>query len=168
MLKFINVKEGETIADVGAGSGYFTWRFSEIVGENGSVYATELNEDALSYVKEFNKPNVKTALGALNNANLPENSMDSIFICSAYHAVYVASIEFVKDAFVDSLKKALKPGGRLIIVDNDIEGPGVPPYYGSAIAKELIIGQLEHYGFKLLDYAQFIPQRYVLIFEAQK
>jgi predicted methyltransferase len=168
MLEFIGVKEGESIADVGAGSGFFTWRFSETVGERGTVYATELNEEALSYVKEFNKSNVKTVVGALNNANLPENSADSIFICSAYHAVYVASIEFVKDAFIESLKSALKPGGRLIIVDNDIESSGIPPYYGSAIAKELVIGQLEHYGFKLLDYAQFIPQRYVLIFEPPK
>ena len=168
MLDFIGVKPGESIADVGAGSGFFTWRFSETVGETGTVYATELNEEALSYVKEFGKPNVKTVVGALNSANLPENSVDAVFICSAYHAVYVASIEFVKDAFVESLKTAIKPGGRLIIVDNDIESPGIPPYYGSAIAKELIAGQLENYGFKLLDYAQFIPQRYVLIFESLK
>ena len=81
-----------------------------------------------------------------------------------YHAVYITDIEFVKDQFIDSLHKALKKDGRLIIVDNNITEKGVPSYYGPGIMPELIIAQLSYYGFKLVDSLSLIPQRFVLIF----
>jgi predicted methyltransferase len=82
-----------------------------------------------------------------------------------YHAVYIASLESVKDEFIASLKRALKKGGRLVIVDNAITPPSVVAYFGSAIARELVIAQLEYYGFHLVDSKQFVPQRYVLVFQ---
>jgi ubiquinone/menaquinone biosynthesis C-methylase UbiE len=168
MLEFIGVKQGETIADVGCGSGYFTYKFANLVGESGKVFATELNEAALSYVVDMRDRyglNIETVVSALNDTKLPAGQCDKVFMCSMYHAVYVSSIEFVKDAFIDSIKKALKDGGQLIIVDNDIRRDGVPEYYGSAIDRRLIINQLTHYGFRLVGEKQFIPQRYVLVFE---
>lgn len=167
MLEYINIREGEAIADIGCGSGYFTYYFAKAAGADGIVYATELNKDALSFVERFPSDyhlNVVPVISRLNDANIPENSVDTIFMCSMYHAVYIASIEFVKDAFAASLKKALRKDGRLIVVDNDIQKAGIVPYYGSAIAKELVIAQLEYYGFKLIDYRMFIPQRYLLLF----
>jgi hypothetical protein len=84
-----------------------------------------------------------------------------------YHAVYIASIESVKDQFISSLKKAMKKDGRLVIVDNAITPPDVVAYFGSGIAKELAISQLKHYGFRLEECRQFIPQRYILIFRQE-
>ena len=168
MLDFVDVRQGETIADVGCGSGYFTYKFANLVGESGKVFATELNKSALSYVETMRDRynlNIEPVISTLDDVNLPPDRFDKIFMCSMYHAVYVASIEFVKDAYIDSLKKALKDGGKLIVVDNDIKRDGVPEYYGSAIDRRLIISQLTYYGFKLLDEKQFIPQRYVLIFQ---
>lgn len=167
MLEYINIRPGEAVADIGCGSGYFTYQFGRAVGNDGIVYATEINKEALSYVEEFPTVfglNVKTIVNRLDSVNLPEDSVDTVFMCSMYHAVYIASIEFVKDRFIESIKKALRKDGRLIIVDNDIKRPGVVPYYGSAIEPELIISQLRHYGFKLNDRNQFVPTRYVLIF----
>ncbi|MDR1532985.1 MAG: methyltransferase domain-containing protein [Clostridiales bacterium] len=166
MLACLGLRKGEVIADIGCGSGYFTYRFAKAVGASGLVYATEINRDALYYVERFQEElgNIKTAVSKLNDVCLPENSVDTVFMCSMYHAVYIASIEFVKDEFVSSLKRALKKDGRLVIVDNDIARPGVVPYYGSAIDRRLTIAQLRHYGFKLAGMRQFIPQRYVLVF----
>lgn len=171
MLKHLNIRQGEHIADIGCGSGFFTYHFARAAGEKGSVYATEINRDALVYVEELRERlglNIKTVISRLNDVCLPENSADTIFMCSMYHAVYIASIEFVKDAFIESLKKALRPGGRLVIVDNEISPPGEPAYFGSAIAKELVISQLKYYGFRLRDCKHFIPQRYIMTFETEE
>lgn len=168
MLQYINIREDETVADIGCGGGYFTWQFSKAAGRNGKVYATEINKEALKYVEGFKKQNkVKNIIpltAKMNDACLPENSIDTVFMCSMYHAVYITDIEFVKDQFIDSLHKALKKDGRLIIVDNNITEKGVPSYYGPGIMPELIIAQLSYYGFKLVDSLSLIPQRFVLIF----
>ena len=170
MLDVVDAKPGETVADVGCGSGYFTYKFANMVGPSGRVYATELNEAALSYVEKIRDRynlNIEPVVSAMNDVKLPAAEFDKIFMCSMYHAVYVSSIEFVKDAFIDSIKTALKDDGKLIIVDNDVKRAGLPEYYGSAIDKRLVISQLIHYGFRLTDEKQFIPQRYILVFQKQ-
>ncbi len=170
MLDYLDVREGEQIADIGCGSGFFSWRFAGSVGASGTVYATETNPDALAYLEELTGKtgrNIRTIVSKLNDACLEENSVDTIFMCSMYHAVYIANLEFVKDAFIASIKKALRPGGRLVIVDNDINAKGAPAYFGPGIARELVIAQLKYYGFRLEDSRQFVPQRYVLVFRQE-
>ena len=169
MLRFCNIKPGERIADIGCGGGYFSWQFAKLVGDEGTVYATEINEGAMSYLKEFveanNITNIHPLIVKMNETGLDEGSVDTIYMCSAYHAVYITNIEFVKDAFIASIHNALRKGGRLIIVDNAVTEAGVPPYYGPGIRPELIIAQLTHYGFHLVDRWQGSPQRFALIFE---
>ncbi len=169
MLKALDIKEGESIADLGCGGGFFTYEFSKLVGENGSVYATEINKDALKYLDElkskYNVKNIHTLVTKMNDCKLKENSCDKVFMCSMYHAVYITDIEFVKDEFIESIQKGLKTGGHLIIVDNNVTPRDVPSYYGPGIMPELIISQLSFYGFKLIKKEEFIPQRFVLVFE---
>ena len=171
MLEYLNIREGETVADIGCGSGFFSWYFSKKVGEKGTVYATEINPDALSYVEELNKKcktQIVPKVAGLNDVCLDENSIDTMFLCSMYHAVYIANIEFVRQEFIASMKKALKPDGRLYIVDNDITSRGEPAYFGPGIAKELVISQLKQFGFELEEVKQFVPQRYILCFRNGK
>ena len=169
MLDLLPIKEGECVADVGCGGGAFTWRFSNMVGPKGTVYSTEINKDALSYLEAFTQTgqgkNIQTVVAKMNNISLPENSVDVVFMCSMYHAVYITDIEFVKDDFIESLRRAMRRDARLIIVDNAVTPRGVPSYYGPGIAKELVIAQLKYYGFNLVKNEQLIPQRYVLVFE---
>ena len=133
------------------------------------VYATELNKDAIKYVddliEKYGVKNIKTIVTKMNKSGLNNNSVDTIFMCSMYHAAYITDIEFVKDSFVDTLHKALKPGGRIIIVDNNVTAPGVPSYYGPGISPDLLIQQLKYYGFNLVDRFEMIPQRFALILE---
>lgn len=168
MCEFFKVKEGEAIADIGCGGGFFTWYFSKCVGENGKVYATELNKSALKYVDDFVEKygitNIETIITKMNEAGLPDESVDTIFMCSMYHAAYITDIEFVKDGFISTIHKALRKGGRIIIVDNNVTPPDIPSYYGPGISPELVIKQLKYYGFDLIDRFEVIPQRYALIF----
>ncbi len=171
MLEYLDIKDGECIADIGCGSGYFSYQFSKRVGVNGKVYATEINPDALEYLNGFikkNNINITTLIANLNDAALDENSVDTMFICSMYHAVYIANLEYVKDEFIESIKKALRSNGRLVVVDNDITARNAPAYFGPGMAKELIIAQLNYYGFEIEDIKQFVPQRYILTFRVRK
>lgn len=169
MLRFIDIRPGETVADIGCGGGYFSWQFASAVGSGGKVIATEINKNALHYLEEIidysGVKNIEPLVAKMNDACLPENSVDAVFMCSMYHAVYITDIEFVKDEFISSLHKALKKNGRLIIADNNITENGVPSYYGPGISPSLIIAQLKYYGFKLVSSLSLIPQRFVLVFE---
>lgn len=169
MLDVIGIRPGETVADVGCGGGYFSWQFAKAVGPQGKVYATEINKDALSHLESFiaysGTDRIEPVVAKMNDICLPENSLDTVFMCSMYHAVYITDIEFVKDAFIDSLRRAMKEDGRLVIADNAITPKGVPSYYGPGILPKLVIAQLKHYGFDLIASRALIPQRYVLIFK---
>ena len=168
IIGVLNLKEGDTIADIGCGPGYYAFKFMEIVGEKGHVYAIDINDKHLNYISSIiNRhkiPNITTIHSKLNDICL-DNKVDAIFMCSLYHIIYACSTEKVKDEFIDSIKKALQEDGTFIVVDNALVQNTELPYQGPYIAKELIIAQLKYYGFHLVDYYQFIPQRYVLIFK---
>jgi ubiquinone/menaquinone biosynthesis C-methylase UbiE len=169
IIDALKIQPGTTIADVGCGPGYYTFKFAELVGPSGKVLGIDTVENHLNYVKslcsKFDIKNVETIKDRADSAGVAANSADMIFMCSLYHVIYTTLTEEVKDRFVNSLKAALKPDGRLVIVDNAVVTQGTLPYHGPHIAKELIIGQLYYYGFDLAEQYQFIPQRYVLVFK---
>jgi predicted methyltransferase len=172
MLGVLDIKPGQTVADVGSGAGYFTFKFADLVGKTGTVLALDLAKEQLENLNRSAKvagiTNIKTVLSKENNCTLPEDSIDMAFLCSLYHASYVNSLEYVRDGFVSSMRAALKPGGKLVIVDNSPLSDKAGGYYGPRISKEMLIAQISRYGFKFTSYAQFVPQRYVLIFTVEK
>jgi len=167
IIAHLNLKEGETIADIGCGSGFFTDKFSTAVGNTGRVYAVEIKDEHISTLKEYlNKEginNVVVIKGAEDELELP-TKVDKIFMCSLYHVMYGVNSDRARDFYLKSLVKQLKPTGELIIVDNGPVDDDTLPYHGPYISKELIEYQLKFYGFKLVDYHQIIPQRYMLKF----
>jgi ubiquinone/menaquinone biosynthesis C-methylase UbiE len=169
IIECLKIQPGTTVADVGSGPGYYTFKFSELVGASGKVYAIDTVQNHLDYVRnvsqKFDLQNIETLKDRADGIDLKPETADLVFMCSLYHIIYTTSTEEVKDRFVASLKDALKPGGRLVIVDNAVVQNGQLPYHGPHIAKELVIGQLYYYGFDLVEQYQFIPQRYVLIFK---
>ena len=169
VLEFLKIKEGDRIADVGSGAGYYTFKFSKLVGEKGTVFAVDTEKDQLEKIldsaKKHDARNIRPVLTRDNDTKLPANSVDLVYICSMYHAAYFISMEYVRDGFINSIKKALAKGGRLVIADNALLGDDQNRYYGPSISSGLIIAQLKHYGFHLVDRTQFVPQRYVLVFE---
>ena len=169
MIQALKLKPGMKIADIGSGPGYFTYKFSRLVGDKGKVYAIDNVKEHLDYINGFTSKNamknVQTVLTTDHTIGMANEQVDVAWICSLYHIIYVAYKEEAKDQFVESIKNVLKKGGILYVADNGLVPDGVLPYHAPYIDKNLIIGQLQQYGFKYLKEYQFIPQRYILKFQ---
>ncbi len=168
IIGVLNLKQGDTIADVGSGPGYYTFKFSQLVGEKGRVFAIDTVKEHLNYVnsvsQKYGIQNVETIQTGGDAIGVKANQVNFAFLCSLYHNIYATAREEERNSFIESIKQALKKDGTLIVVDNALVKDSELPYHGPYIAKELIIGQLKYYGFHLVkDYA-FIPQRYILVF----
>jgi ubiquinone/menaquinone biosynthesis C-methylase UbiE len=168
IMELLNFKKGDTIADIGCGSGYYSYRFSKMVGEEGKVYAIDIKERHLDFINEFteknNIKNIRTIVSEEDDISL-DNKVDYVFMCSLYHIIYGVFPEPVRSKLINSIKDVLKHDGRLIIVDNGPVEDENLPYHGPFITKELIIYQLAYYGFTFEKYEQIIPQRYMLTFK---
>ncbi len=109
------IKPGQTVADIGAGTGLFTRLFSEAVGKNGRVIAVDISQKFLDHImttsREAGQRNVDTLLAMADSTGLPPESVDVAFICDTYH-----HFEFPLKTMA-SIQRALKPGGRVILVD---------------------------------------------------
>lgn len=169
IMHYIPFKRGDKIADVGCGSGYFSYKFSPLVGDSGKIYAIDIKQEHLNFLNDFfreeNIKNIKTITSRSDNICL-NDKVDYAYMCSLYHIIYGVLSEPDRESFIESIKKSLKKDGRLIIVDNGPVNDETLPYHGPYISKELIIAQLAYYGFRLEKYEQIIPQRYILIFKA--
>lgn len=111
----VGLKPGMAIADIGAGTGLFTLPFSQAVGAEGKVYAVEIAKNFLEHIKaraaKANAANVQTILCTEKSVELPEASVDIAFICDVYH-----HFEYPQ-ATMQTLHKALKPGGEVVLID---------------------------------------------------
>lgn len=168
MIEAIGLKPGTRVADIGSGPGYFTIKFARLVGEQGKVFAIDTVKEHLDYVSasaaKNGLKNIQPVQTSDHSIGMGEEKVDVAWMCSLYHIVYVTFNEKAKDEFVESIKKTLNPGGVLYVVDNGLVPDGVLPYHAPYIDKNLLIGQLEYYGFKYEKEYQFIPQRYILKF----
>jgi len=169
LVEAIGIKPGQKISDIGAGSGYFSLRFSEEVGDKGMVFAVEMNHHHIAYMQEIitseQIKNLRTIHSNGTEVGSDTGALDHVFLCSTYQVLYAAVRPEIRAAFIANVKNALKPDGLLHIADNEAIVTEGLPYRGISIAPELIVGQLESWGFRLKTKHQFIPQRYMLTFE---
>jgi len=113
IIKALNLKKGETVADIGAGTGAFLKLLHDKVGPSGKVYAVDISEEFVAYMKKrhVDLTNLTVIKGATTTTKLPANSIDVAFICNTYHHFGDYS-EMLKD-----IKKILKKNGRLYIIE---------------------------------------------------
>jgi precorrin-6B methylase 2 len=147
MIEALNLKPGDVAADIGAGTGYITWRMAKKVAPNGKVYAVEIQQEMLDLLSENMKKrgvtNVVQALGTVTDPKLPTNSLDLIIMVDVYH-------EFSHPyEMAESMCNALKIGGRLAFVEFKKEDPAVPikevhKMSEAQVKKEMSIHPLEH------------------------
>jgi arsenite methyltransferase len=165
VLKALNLKPGETIADIGAGTGYFTFRLAHHVGDKGKVYAVDVSADMIRHInrriRETKSANVVSILADLDDPLLPESSVNRFFICDVWHHVENQT------QYLALMKKMLKPGGEIVMIDfHKKELPFGPPLQ-MKIAREDLIKQMEANGFRLGKEHRFLPHQYFLIFMAK-
>lgn len=168
IVECLKLQPGEKVADVGSGPGYYSFKFADLVGSNGMIYAIDLNESHLKYVdvlcREHGINNIRTIKSTESDICVSDK-VDVVFLCSLFHAVYLCGKEQGITSFIDSISRALKDEGRLVIADNAIVDDDITPYHGPLISKELVMAYLHQYGYDLVEQHHFTPQRYVLIFK---
>ena len=162
VVRALGLKPGATIADVGAGTGYFTVRFARPVGPKGRVLAVDIDPKLLERVRQRSADvkleNVETVLAAADDPHLRAGSVDVIFICDVIHHIEN------RPAYYKLLGRALKPGGRLAIVDFHKRPMPVGPSIEMKIAREELIREVEGSGFRLAREHRMLPHQYFLIF----
>lgn len=125
LLSALRLKAGETVADVGAGTGYFSWRMAQRVGETGKIYAVEIQQEMLDLLmgnmrKRGVDGRVVPVLGTTQDPKLPAESLDTILLVDVYH-----EFDFPYE-MTQGMLRALKPGGRLVLVEYRGEDRYVP------------------------------------------
>lgn len=115
VIQTLAIQPGENIADLGAGSGYFTFRMADAAGPGGKVYAADIDAPMIDFLKkEIEKrgyKNVETIMGDPSDPKLPEDGINLIFLCNVYHHLEN------QVAYFKNLKKSLRPVGRIAIID---------------------------------------------------
>ena len=168
IMGLLPIKEGDVVVDVGSGSGYFSYRFSNIVKQGGRVYAVDVKDGHLKFLKQFAENNginnIQTVKAQDDQGFTIPDKADMVFTCSLYHIVYGVFSQSERERFLQSIKEVLREDGMFVVIDNSPVDDHSLPYHGPFITKELIINQLDKYGFKFKGYAQIIPQRYMLTF----
>ena len=163
VMDILKISEGKSVADLGAGSGWFTVRAAKRAGEKGKVFAVEISEDAIKYINERkqkeNLPNIETVLGAEDDPKLPKNSVDSVLILKTYHEIS-QPIRVMKN-----LLPALRENSLVGIIDRNGEGSD------HGIKKETVIEEMNRAGFSLKDEYDFVKadgMDYFLVFQVKK
>jgi len=155
----------KTIVDLGAGGGYFTLRFAKEVVPNGVVFAVDINQKYLDYIKQLaqkeNLNNITYILAKEDDSQLPVNTADLIFIRNVFHHINNPEKYFTK------LKTKLKPEGMVVIIDYLPEHAPITGFilhhkHGTEPAKILTV--MEQAGYKLIEKHEFLPKQSFFIF----
>ncbi|WP_395075524.1 class I SAM-dependent methyltransferase [Hyphococcus sp.] len=151
VVNALGLKPGDSIADIGAGTGLYTLLFAEAIGPTGRVYAEDIESLFLELINQraddAGAENITAVLGRENDVTLPANSIDIVFIADTYH--YFGDRETV----MKSVLRALKPGGSLVLVDYDLKPGEERPADKEHVrfGKAGVISEIEYIGFKLAD-----------------
>src|SRR6266508_3578223 len=162
VLAALDIKPGEIIADIGAGSGYFTFRLARHVSERGTVYAVDVSPDMILHInraiRDLKVTNVVSILADPDDPLLPGASVNRFFFSDSWHHIENQT------KYLLLMKKILKPNGEVVMIDfHKKETPFGPPLE-MRIAREDLIKQMTSNGFRLAKEHTFLPYQYFLIF----
>ena len=166
MLTSLDIKKGSVVADVGAGVGYHAWRLADIVGPTGRVIAEDIQEGMIQLLRrniaDRKLGNVDVILGTPTDPKLPAAAVDLVLMVDVYH-------EFSDPvAMMTQIRKALKPGGRVVLVEFKKEDPSVPiqPLHKMSVPE--VRAELESMGFKFQKSLEFLPWQHIIFFSLGK
>lgn len=163
IMDVLHVADGSKVADIGAGAGWFTIRLARRVGPNGVVYAQDIQQEMLDVIRRRvareGLRNVHTTLGAESVTNLPAGQLDAVLVVDTYPEVRGDRVAFLKN-----LAAALKPDGRLGIVNYKLGGggPGPSPSEGPRIARGIVEAEALSAGLRVKA-AENLPYQYLVV-----
>ena len=165
VIRALNIKPGEVIADIGAGSGYFTFRLARPVGEKGRVYAVDVSPDMIVHlnrrVRDLDLKNVVTILCAPDDPLLADGSVDRFMICDTWHHIPGHA------KYLAVLKRMLKPGGQVIMIDFKKAKTPVGPPMELRIDRDELVREMEANNFQLAAEHTFLEYQYFLVFKVK-
>ena len=165
-LEIMKLAPGSVVADIGAGSGYFTERMARLVGPSGRVYATDIQKGMLDLIErrlqQAQISNVTVILGEPSNPRLPDATIDLALMVDVYHELAAPQI------VLGHIRKALKPNGRLVLLEYKGEDPSIPilPSHKMTVAQAKI--ELESEGFTLTSVDSSLPRQHILTFQVRQ
>ena len=161
VMDILGLKPGSTVADIGAGSGWFTVRAAKRVGPSGLVYAVDINPAAISYINDRAKrehlENIRAVQGREDDPLLPEKSIDSVLLLKTYHEIAQPI------RLLEKLHHALRPGALVGVIDRDGKGDD------HGVDRKVVIDEARSAGFKLVSTYDFVkPDRedYFLVLQS--
>ena len=162
MLAALDIQKGATVADIGAGVGYHVWRLSAIVGPAGKVIGEDIQEGMIRLMKknieDRKLANVEPVLGTPTDPKLPSKSLDLVLMVDVYH-------EFSEPVtMMRHIQEALKPDGRIVLVEFRKEDPSVPIQPLHKMSVQEVRSELEPLGLKFQRSLEFLPWQHIIIF----
>ncbi|MFM7150019.1 MAG: class I SAM-dependent methyltransferase [Gemmataceae bacterium] len=162
LLDLLPLKKGMVIADVGAGSGYFSFPIAERVGASGKVYAVDIQKEMVALIQQRIRvrgiKNVIPILGTTMDPLLPRDTVDLIFMVDVYHEL---SHPY---EMTEAMVRALKPGGLLVFVEYRLEDPTVPIKLVHKMSKRQVIKEMSLHPLVYKRTIEDLPWQHVLIF----
>lgn len=156
------VTESSVVADIGAGTGYYTFKIYQKVPK-GRVYAVEVQNDAVTYLKnkagQLNASNVTAIKGTEKSPELPENSIDLVLMVDVYHELSYPH------EMLQNIRKSLKPKGKLLLMEYKAEDPKVDIKPLHKMSVEQVNKELTANGFHLVNDGEFLPIQHYLLYE---
>ena len=143
VMTILGMTPGKTVADIGAGSGWFTVRAARRVTSTGKVYAVDINQEAIDYIQNRARKeqlsNIVTIVNKPNNPGLPPDSIDVVLFLKAYHEI-AEPVTFLRN-----LRSSLRPGARIGIIERDGNGED------HGVNKDVILREADEAGYRLVD-----------------
>jgi SAM-dependent methyltransferase len=162
VMDMLGIAPGKSVADIGAGSGWFTVRAARRVTASGAVYAIDINPEAIHYIDERAKKeefqNIKTILSKPDDPELPADSIDAVLLLKTYHEVARPVV------LLRNLRASLKPGAKIGIIDRNGNGEN------HGVNKNVVLREAAQAGYELRDSQDFVKadgMDYFLIFTAK-
>jgi predicted methyltransferase len=162
VMDMLGIEPGKSVADIGAGSGWFTVRAARRVTRSGRVYAVDINPEAIHYIDQRAKreqlPNIKTILSTPDDPQVPPFSLDAALLLKTYHEVAHPVV------LLRNLRSSLKPGARIGIIDRNGDGEN------HGVSKDVVVREAAQAGYELRDSQDFVKadgMDYFLIFTAK-
>jgi predicted methyltransferase len=164
IVRSLGLKNGDVIADVGAGTGYFTWRLARAVAPSGLVYAVDIQPEMLSRLKtnmeKAGVRNVVAVLGETDDPKLPPASLDWVLLVDVYHELQQPKATLAR------MREALKPGGKVAVVEHRLEGlTALHVSEDHRMSTRQVLAEWEPAGFRLVKLHEFLPTQHFFVFE---
>jgi len=161
LIEKLALKPTNHVVDLGAGSGYFTFRIAPLVPQ-GKVYAVDISPEMLAIVRakmrKSNAENIETVLSTVTDLKLENNSADCVLIVDAYHE-FSHPLEMGK-----SIYNTLKPGGKLVLIEYRMEDPGIPIKKLHKMSQKQAIQEISAVGLKWEETSEALPQQHFMVF----